>query len=70
MPDDLVEFVDTQVREGKAASRAAVVTRALMRERRRDRTEHDLLALLAERNLPDQDRLDDLAELARRMALD
>jgi Arc/MetJ-type ribon-helix-helix transcriptional regulator len=34
LPDDLVEFVDDLVRHGDAPSRAAVVTRALRRERR------------------------------------
>lgn len=35
LPDDLVDFVDALVREGKADSRAIVVRRALERERRR-----------------------------------
>ena len=35
LDDKLVEFVDEQVRDGVARSRAAVVTRALERERRR-----------------------------------
>jgi Arc/MetJ-type ribon-helix-helix transcriptional regulator len=35
LPDDLVEFVDQIVGTGKEPSRAAVVTRALERERRR-----------------------------------
>jgi len=35
LPDELVEFVDTIVENGDARSRAAVVTRALERERRR-----------------------------------
>jgi Arc/MetJ-type ribon-helix-helix transcriptional regulator len=35
LPDDIVEFVDALVREGKADSRAIVVRRALERERRR-----------------------------------
>jgi Arc/MetJ-type ribon-helix-helix transcriptional regulator len=35
LPDQLVEFVDEVVRSGQGASRAAVVTRALERERRR-----------------------------------
>ena len=32
LPDELVEFVDEEVRAGKARSRAAFVTRALERE--------------------------------------
>jgi Arc/MetJ-type ribon-helix-helix transcriptional regulator len=35
LPDDLVDFVDEIVGSGAARSRAAVVTRALDRERRR-----------------------------------
>jgi len=35
LPDDLVEFVDTEIASGKAGSRASVVTYALERERRR-----------------------------------
>jgi len=35
LPDDLVEFVDSVVTKGAQRSRAAVVTRALERERRR-----------------------------------
>lgn len=35
LPDDLVEFVDEAVSTGAGRSRAAVVTRALERERRR-----------------------------------
>lgn len=34
LPDDIVEFVDALVRDGKADSRAIVVRRALERERR------------------------------------
>jgi Arc/MetJ-type ribon-helix-helix transcriptional regulator len=35
LPDDLVDFVDEVVGSGQQRSRAAVVTRALQRERRR-----------------------------------
>lgn len=35
LPDDLVDFVDARVGAGEERSRAAVVTRALQRERRR-----------------------------------
>jgi Arc/MetJ-type ribon-helix-helix transcriptional regulator len=35
LPDDLVDFVDELVGTGSGRSRAAVVTRALERERRR-----------------------------------
>lgn len=35
LPDEMVAFVDQQVSDGVATSRAAVVARALERERRR-----------------------------------
>src|SRR5436309_312955 len=35
LPDDIVDYVDQQVAAGAAASRAAVVARALDRDRRR-----------------------------------
>lgn len=41
VPDDLVDFIDRQVSEGAASSRAAVVVRALERERRRQAAERD-----------------------------
>lgn len=41
LPDDIVAFVDQQVTSGAAPSRAAVVARALERERRRDAAERD-----------------------------
>src|SRR5262245_39058295 len=41
LPDDIVAFVDDQVSSGAASSRAAVVARALERERRRAAAERD-----------------------------
>jgi predicted transcriptional regulator len=41
LPDEIVEFVDEIVRTGGGRSRAAVVTRALERERRRFVAVHD-----------------------------
>jgi Arc/MetJ-type ribon-helix-helix transcriptional regulator len=41
LPDELVEFVDRAVASGSARSRAAVVVRALERERRRVVAEKD-----------------------------
>jgi Arc/MetJ-type ribon-helix-helix transcriptional regulator len=41
LPDDLVDFVDEIVDSGTERSRAAVVTRALQRERRRELAERD-----------------------------
>lgn len=61
LPDELVAFVDDLVSHGDAASRAAVVSRALERERRRKVAEQD--ALILARAGTDAD-LDSLAEFA------
>jgi Arc/MetJ-type ribon-helix-helix transcriptional regulator len=61
LPDDLVAFVDGVVDSGAERSRAAVVTRALERERRRAIAERDA-AILA-RSGPDPE-LAGLAEHA------
>lgn len=42
LPDELVEFVDSMVKRGTARSRAAVITRLLAREQRRQRALQDL----------------------------
>ena len=47
LPDELVEFVDTVVGSGRERSRAAVVSRALERERRRVAAERDAAILSA-----------------------
>jgi Arc/MetJ-type ribon-helix-helix transcriptional regulator len=57
LPDHLVEFVDTLVRDGDAKSRAAVVTRALERERRRAAASRDAAILASEGSDPDMDSL-------------
>jgi Arc/MetJ-type ribon-helix-helix transcriptional regulator len=69
LSDDLVAFVDDLVESGAERSRAAVVTRALERERRRVIAARDA-AILA-RTGPDPE-LDALAEhtLAAPVALD
>ena len=61
LPDDLVEFVDELVDSGSARSRAAVVARALERERRRAMAARD--AELLARTGPDPE-LEGLAEYA------
>ena len=63
LPDELVAFVDEMVEAGVARSRAAVVTRALERERRRRLAQRDaeILARLG----PDPD-LEALASYAAR----
>ena len=47
LPDDLVEFVDSVVTNGAERSRAAVVKRALERERRRTIAARDAEILAA-----------------------
>ncbi|MCF6745881.1 antitoxin [Blastococcus sp. KM273128] len=68
LPDELVEFVDRQVADGRAPSRDAVVGRSLQRERRRDTAARDA-ALLDAAHDEDHD-LDALAEHAARVPLD
>jgi Arc/MetJ-type ribon-helix-helix transcriptional regulator len=63
LPDDLVTFVDDVVRSGSERSRAAVVTRALERERRRVVAARD--AEILARTGPDPE-LEGLAEHALR----
>lgn len=58
LPDEVVDFIDHEVADGRAASRAAVVARALLHEQRRDIAERDAAILAAQR--PDTD-LDALA---------
>lgn len=61
LPEDLVEFVDGIVDSGDERSRAAVVTHALERERRRALAERD--ARILARTGPDPE-LTGLAEYA------
>lgn len=41
LPDEILAFIDSEVSERRAASRAAVVLRALERDRRRSIAERD-----------------------------
>ena len=68
LPEELVEFIDRLVADGRAPSRAAVVSQALKRERRRELAARDaaILAAVAEND----DDLDALAEHAARTPLD
>jgi Arc/MetJ-type ribon-helix-helix transcriptional regulator len=68
LPEELVEFIDRLVADGQASSRAAVVSRALQRERRREIAARDA-AILAAAGNGDED-LDALAEHAARIPLD
>ncbi len=67
LPDDLVAFVDDLVRRGDAASRAAVVSRALERERRRTVAERDAVILAS---TGADSELDSLAEFAAATSMD
>jgi Arc/MetJ-type ribon-helix-helix transcriptional regulator len=68
LPDDLVSFVDQAVSEGRASSRADLVSRALERERRRIIAERDIEAL--HRTADVSDDLDDLADYVAKTPLD
>lgn len=68
LPDDLVTFLDEAVKQGKARSRAALVARALDRERRRDIAARDA-AILAQVGTEVED-LDRLSEFVARTPLD
>lgn len=46
LPDEQVDFLDTEVADGRAASRAAAIAQALRREQRRRRAEQDLRTML------------------------
>jgi Arc/MetJ-type ribon-helix-helix transcriptional regulator len=67
LSDDIVAFLDEQVRSGSAASRAAVVTRALERERRHAAAERDAAIYAADFEGRD---LDDLASWASAQPMD
>jgi Arc/MetJ-type ribon-helix-helix transcriptional regulator len=71
LPDELLEYIDHEVASGAAASRAAVVTRALIRDRRRVLAEGDarVYAALAKQG-DDEDGLNDLAAWASRQPMD
>lgn len=58
LPDEMVHFLDRSVANGKAPSRAALVSRAVEREMRRQAAEHDAKLLL--RGQGSSDDLDDL----------
>jgi Arc/MetJ-type ribon-helix-helix transcriptional regulator len=66
LPEELVGFIDQLVAAGRATSRAAVVSRALERERRRELAARDAAILAA----GGDDDMDALAEHAVRTSLD
>lgn len=57
LPEDIVKFIDDLVSRGDASSRAAVVSRALDRERRRQIAERDAEILAGVAADPDMDAL-------------
>lgn len=57
LTNELVEFVDTLVNSGEATSRAAVVTRALIREQRRVSAIRDAAILATKTTKDDFDNL-------------
>ncbi|HET9875379.1 MAG TPA: antitoxin [Mycobacterium sp.] len=67
LPDDIVAFLDGEVSQRRAASRAAVVIRALEREQRRQIAARDAAILAATE--PDHD-LDELAEYSAKLSYD
>lgn len=66
LPEDIVDFMDELVSGGRATSRAAVVAKALARERRREVAARDAAILAAEHTDNDMDAL---AEYAARTPL-
>jgi Arc/MetJ-type ribon-helix-helix transcriptional regulator len=68
LPDQLVEFIDRLVSDGRAPSRAAVVSRALQREQRREIAARDAAILAA--TAPEDDDLDLLAHHVVSVPLD
>nr|WP_274636330.1 YlcI/YnfO family protein [Microbacterium bovistercoris] len=59
LPEAVVEFLDQQVADGRAPSRAALVTSALEREMRRILAEHDVDILTRSGTRDDLDALVD-----------
>lgn len=68
LPDEIVAFIDDEVRGQHARSRAAVVVRALERERRRRLAERDAEILAAGISTPND--VDALASHSARTPLD
>ncbi|ELB91918.1 hypothetical protein [Rhodococcus opacus] len=64
LPDEIVAFVDGEVRDHRAPSRAALVLRALEREQRRQVAARDAEILSRAPGGDDPDGLDDLARHA------
>ena len=70
LPDELVEFVDRLIRDGRATSRADAVARALERERRRELGRLDLERLAAAGPDPELDAFIEHAAGSAQLDLD
>jgi Arc/MetJ-type ribon-helix-helix transcriptional regulator len=70
LPDEIASFVDAEVAAGRAPSRAAVVTRALERDRRRRVALADVEILTRANGSNDADDLAGLAEYGARLPID
>lgn len=70
LPDEIASFVDAEVAAGRAPSRAAVVTRALERDRRRRLALADVEILTRTGGSGDPDNLDGLASYGARLPID
>ncbi len=68
IPDELAGFVDQDVADGRAASRADAIAKALAREQRRRAAERDAELLIAHQG--ERSDLDGLAEHAAGTPLD
>ncbi len=66
----MVAFIDELVSRGEGASRAAVVSRALERERRRATAERDAAILAAEASDAEMDQLPEFAAKTPLLDLD
>lgn len=66
LPDDIVEFIDRMVEDGRGRSRAAVVAQAVDRERRRDLATRDATILAGS---TDESGWDSLASHVARSAI-
>lgn len=67
LPDEIVDFIDQMVDQGRERSRAAVMSKAVERARRRELAARDA-SILAETAQPDD--LADLARFAAQTSLD
>lgn len=68
IPDELASFVDQDVADGHATSRADAIAKALAREQRRRAAERDVELLIAHKGEPND--LDGLAEHATKTPLE